>query len=72
MAIKKAGPVVTDNGNFVIDCDFGIIQDPHALELSLIQIPGLVVSGLFTNMAEKAYFGMSDGCVSCRYFCPGC
>ncbi|TPX41593.1 ribose-5-phosphate isomerase [Synchytrium endobioticum] len=61
MAVKKAGPVVTDNGNFVIDCDFGVIDNPHALELSLVQIPGLIVSGLFTNMAEKAYFGMQDG-----------
>ncbi|TPX34533.1 ribose-5-phosphate isomerase [Synchytrium microbalum] len=61
MAVRKAGPVVTDNGNFVVDAIFGTIDDPSKLEASLIKIPGMVVSGLFTDMAEKAYFGMADG-----------
>ncbi|TPX61415.1 ribose-5-phosphate isomerase [Spizellomyces sp. 'palustris'] len=61
MAMRKAGPVVTDNGNFVIDADFGGIQDPVALERTLIAIPGIVETGLFCNMAEWAYFGMQDG-----------
>eukprot|EP00045_Choanoeca_perplexa_P006681 m.57515 g.57515 ORF g.57515 m.57515 type:complete len:99 (+) comp13733_c0_seq8:478-774(+) len=31
MAKSKAGPCVTDNGNFIIDCHFGLINEPHEL-----------------------------------------
>ncbi|KAH6587021.1 hypothetical protein BASA50_000068 [Batrachochytrium salamandrivorans] len=63
MATKKAGPVVTDNGNFVVDADFGQIKDPMALNNQLISIPGIVDTGLFCEMANGAYFGMPDGTV---------
>ncbi|KJE94582.1 ribose-5-phosphate isomerase [Capsaspora owczarzaki ATCC 30864] len=66
MAKAKAGPVVTDNGNFVVDCDFGLIQDPAALDKRIASIPGVVETGLFVNMAEKAFFGMQDGTVETR------
>ncbi|TPX58449.1 ribose-5-phosphate isomerase [Powellomyces hirtus] len=66
MATRKAGPVVTDNGNFVIDADFGNIKDPVALEKDLISIPGIVETGLFCNMATWAYFGMDNGEVKTR------
>ncbi|MEN6611645.1 MAG: ribose-5-phosphate isomerase RpiA [Methanoregulaceae archaeon] len=52
-AVKKDGPVVTDNGGFVLDCDFGIIEDPCGLERSLNDIPGVVSCGLFTAFAER-------------------
>ncbi len=61
MAEKKAGPVVTDNGNFVIDADFGIITDPKKLNLELSMIPGVVETGLFIDMATKVFFGQEDG-----------
>ena len=61
MALRKAGPVVTDNGNFVIDADFGEIKDPIALDRKLISIPGIVETGLFCGMASVAYFGGKDG-----------
>jgi len=51
--VKKDGPVVTDNGGFVLDCDFGRIADPCELERALNDIPGVVSSGLFTAFAEK-------------------
>jgi ribose 5-phosphate isomerase A len=68
MAVKKAGPVVTDNGNFVIDVDFGVMTPQHArsLEMKLKSIPGVVETGLFIDMAEKAFFGRADGSVSTR------
>jgi len=66
MAEKKAGPVVTDNGNFIIDADFGIIKDPASLNNELKSIPGIVETGLFINMAVKAFFGKEDGSVSSR------
>jgi len=66
MAEKKAGPVVTDNGNFIIDADFGVIQDPVSLNAELKNIPGIVETGLFVNMAVKAFFGHEDGSVTTR------
>ncbi len=63
MAQAKAGPVVSDNGNFIIDADFGIIKNPLDLNLKLLQIPGVVDSGLFLGMAHTAYIGQKDGTV---------
>ncbi|MEM2145137.1 MAG: ribose-5-phosphate isomerase RpiA, partial [Candidatus Jordarchaeaceae archaeon] len=48
----KAGPVVTDNGNFVLDAYFTQISDPGRLESELKAIPGVVENGLFIGMAE--------------------
>eukprot|EP00842_Homolaphlyctis_polyrhiza_P004436 jgi/Hompol1/4994/HPOL_001096-RA len=61
MGVKKAGPVVTDNGNFVIDADFGSIADPVSLNEKLIKITGIVETGLFCAMANGAYFGLQNG-----------
>ena len=49
----KDGPVVTDNGNFILDCTFPEIPDPDRLELALDALPGVICSGLFTRVAEK-------------------
>ncbi len=48
----KDGPVITDNGNFVMDVDFGVIEDPEALAAKLCPIPGLVEHGIFDNLDE--------------------
>jgi ribose 5-phosphate isomerase A len=53
----KAGPVVTDNGNFVLDVHFKKISDPGDLESELKFIPGVVENGLFVGMAELVYVG---------------
>jgi ribose 5-phosphate isomerase A len=63
MAKAKAGPVVSDNGNFIIDVDFGLIKNPLDLNLKILQIPGVVDSGLFLGMAQTAYIGQKDGTV---------
>ncbi len=63
MAQAKAGPVVSDNGNFIIDADFGIIKNPLDLNLKILQIPGVVDSGLFLGMAHTAYIGQKDSTV---------
>ncbi|KAI8971772.1 ribose-5-phosphate isomerase [Mycotypha africana] len=65
MAVKKAGPVVTDNGNFVVDVDFGQIEeDPSSLLRELKLLTGVYEVGLFCNMAAAAYFGEQDGSVN--------
>jgi ribose 5-phosphate isomerase A len=48
----KDGPVITDNGNFVMDVDFGVIEDPPALAARLCPIPGVVEHGIFDNLDE--------------------
>jgi len=61
MARSKSGPLITDNGNFIIDVDFGKIDDPIGLNKLLMPIPGVVDTGLFIGMASKAYIGTRDG-----------
>ncbi len=62
MAKAKAGPVITDNGNFILDVDFGIINNPNELNNKISMIPGVVGTGLFIGMVSKAYIGEKDGC----------
>jgi ribose 5-phosphate isomerase A len=57
---KKAGPVITDNGNVIIDVDFGIIHNPAELECKL-KFPGVVETGLFVKMANVVYLGKPSG-----------
>ena len=60
MANKKLGPVVTDNGNFIIDARFHKIKDPEKLECELNAIPGVVENGLFVNMTDLVIIGHED------------
>lgn len=61
MAQAKTGPVVSDNGNFILDVDFGVINNPKELNLKILTIPGVVDTGLFIDLASKAYIGKEDG-----------
>jgi ribose 5-phosphate isomerase A len=63
MAQAKAGPLVSDNGNFIIDVNFGEIEAPGELNLKILTIPGVVDTGLFIGMTSKAYIGLEDGSV---------
>lgn len=56
-AKSKLGPVITDNGNVIIDAFFGTISNPAELEKKLKQIPGVVENGLFINLSDIAYVG---------------
>ena len=51
----KVGPVITDNGNAVIDAGFGVIRNAAELEVKLKMIPGVVETGLFIGLATTAY-----------------
>eukprot|EP00071_Canis_lupus_P050778 XP_532963.4 ribose-5-phosphate isomerase [Canis lupus familiaris] len=66
MAINKAGPVVTDNGNFILDWKFDRVHKWSEVNTAIKMIPGVVDTGLFINMAERVYFGMQDGSVNMR------
>ncbi|XP_042861493.1 ribose-5-phosphate isomerase-like [Penaeus japonicus] len=65
-AKSKAGPVVTDNGNFILDWVFDGKQTWSEVNQQIMMIPGVVETGLFVNMAKIAYFGMQDGSVKER------
>ncbi|XP_078080173.1 ribose-5-phosphate isomerase [Mustelus asterias] len=66
MAVNKAGPVVTDNGNFILDWKFDNISDWKNVNIDIKMIPGVVETGLFIGMAERVYFGLEDGSVCFR------
>ena len=58
---EKVGPVITDNGNFILDADFGRLENPSRLDRQLKMLPGLVETGLFLKMADCVYVGRVDG-----------
>jgi ribose 5-phosphate isomerase A len=57
----KAGPVVTDNGNLVLDLTFDHPVDPRSMEQTLKMITGVIEVGLFVDRASAAYIGKADG-----------
>lgn len=62
MGINKDGPVISDNGNFIMDADFGVIDDPVYLSEAISQCAGVVEHGIFTDI-DICYIGKKDGSV---------
>jgi len=62
--VRKDGPVITDNGNFILDCSFGEIPEPERLEGLLTLMPGVLSCGLFCGFVEKTtvIVGGEDRC----------
>jgi ribose 5-phosphate isomerase A len=60
-AERKDGPVVTDEGHLVLDCDFGTVDEPAARARALAAVPGVVEHGLFVGMADETHVGREDG-----------
>lgn len=58
---SDSGPFVTDNGNYILDCSFGAIDDPPALEREIVGTCGVVECGIFTALASRIIIGKSDG-----------
>lgn len=62
LRLKEGKPYLTDNGNYIVDCDFGRIENPVALNEQLHAIPGVVEVGLFANtMVSQVIVGADDG-----------
>jgi ribose 5-phosphate isomerase A len=57
----KVGPVITDNGNMIVDAYFRSLRRPEIVHEKLRKIPGVVETGLFLGMADTAYVGRKDG-----------
>ena len=69
MGIKKAGPVVTDQGNLVIDVKFDSIDQPAELEKTINNIPGVLENGLFVGVTDLVLVGeIKDGAPIVREF----
>jgi ribose 5-phosphate isomerase A len=63
-------PHITDNGNPILDCQVGSIEDAAALERAILGIPGVVGTGLFIGMAETVLIQAVDGSVNERHRKP--
>ncbi len=57
----KVGPVVTDNGNFILDVWMKSIGNPKNLDIRLKSIPGVIETGLFVGLADILYVGTQNG-----------
>ena len=62
MGINKDGPIVTDQGNFIIDAKFDRIDNPADLEKNINNLPGVLDNGLFVSLADIILVGeIKDG-----------
>lgn len=60
----RAGSLfVTDGGNLILDCSFGVIEEPAALERRIGEIVGVIESGLFIRRASLAIVAGKGGVV---------
>jgi ribose 5-phosphate isomerase A len=57
MGVKKDGPVITDQGNMVLDVKFEAIPNPSELERTINNIPGVLENGIFIDMADIVLIG---------------
>ncbi len=58
----SGGPYITDNGNYIIDVEIPIIENPKKLEGKLNQVPGVVENGIFADFADRLFVGHEGGC----------
>lgn len=63
MGMKKDGPVVSDQGLWILDAMFDEITDPEHVNRVLLHTPGVVDHGLFVDMVTDVLVGLSDGSV---------
>jgi ribose 5-phosphate isomerase A len=67
MGVNKDGPVITDQGNMVLDTKFTAIEDPAELEKTINNLPGVLENGLFVEVADIILIGeVKDGQPSVR------
>jgi len=63
---KSGEPFITDEGNHILDCNFGQIPDPPALARKISDTPGVVEHGLFINLASVVLMGKGNEVVTIR------
>lgn len=63
----SSGPIVTDEGHYIVDLHLGRIADPAVLAAALVAIPGVVETGLFIGTATSVILGRPDGSAEVLY-----
>jgi len=59
--LDRGYPFFTENGNIILDCNFGVIKTPKTLSQRIKQIPGVMESGIFIRKPDIIYKAMTDG-----------
>ncbi len=54
-------PYITDNSNYILDCEFVRIDNPEQLEVDINNIPGVVENGLFIGLTDDVIVGSKQG-----------
>ncbi len=60
-SLDRGYPFFTENGNIILDCDFGTIKNPKALSQKIKQIPGVMESGIFVRKPDVIYKAKTGG-----------
>jgi ribose 5-phosphate isomerase A len=63
---RKDGPVVSDQGFWIVDVSFDGIDDPAAMDRAIRSVPGVLDHGLFIGLATDVLVGRADGSVEHR------
>jgi len=59
--LDRGYPFVTENSNIILDCDFGVIKNPKALQQKLINVAGILEVGIFTRKPDVIYKAKANG-----------
>lgn len=59
--LERGYPFFTENGNIILDCDFGIIENPKNLTQKIKQTPGVLESGIFLRRPDIIYKAKTNG-----------
>ena len=60
-SLDRGYPFFTENGNIILDCDFGVIKNPKVLSQKIKQTAGVLESGIFLRKPDVIYRAKSDG-----------
>ena len=59
--IERGYPFITENGNVILDCNFGVIKNPKTLAQKVKLIPGIMEVGIFTRKPDVIYKAKTNG-----------
>ena len=60
-SLDRGYPFITENGNVILDCDFGVIKNPKSLQQKIITIAGVMEVGIFTRKPDVIYKAKNNG-----------
>jgi len=67
--IMEDEPFITDNSNYILDCEFERINEPEQLEMEINNIPGVVENGLFIGLVDEVIVGSKQGVITLEERC---